>query len=141
MKRALESSIDDVKIIDLPKVKNRAGNITALSSGIECPFEIKRVYYLYDIPAGEERGGHAHRDLEQYIIAASGSFSIKLTDGNKAKEITLNRPDRAVHLVPGIWRELIDFSSGSICLVIASRHYDENDYIRSLEEFAIFKGQ
>jgi len=103
------------------------------------PFNVKRVYYLYDIPGGEARGGHAHYELEQYIIAASGSFDVILNDGKNRKIISLNRPNFALHIVPGLWRELDNFSSGSICLVLASHTYDENDYIRDRNEFLKLK--
>ena len=98
-------------------------------------FLIARVYYLYDIPGGEARGGHAHYELEQYIIAASGSFDVILDDGENTKIFTLNRPNLALHIIPGLWRELYNFSSGSISLVLASHIYDEEDYIRDYSEF------
>ena len=104
-------------------------------------FDIKRIYYLYDIPGGGSRGGHAHRELRQLIIAASSSFNVLLDDGVNKKIVTLNRPDYALLIVPGIWRELFEFSSGSICLVMASHKYDENDYIRNYEDFIAIKHQ
>ena len=103
----------------------------------EVPFKIKRVYYLYDIPGGEERGGHAHKALYQLIVAISGSFTVNITDGRESKSITLNRPYEALLIVPGIWRTLNNFSSGSVCAVIASEHYDESDYIRNYNEFLL----
>jgi dTDP-4-dehydrorhamnose 3,5-epimerase-like enzyme len=99
------------------------------------PFEVERVYYLYDVPGGEVRGGHAHYELEQYVIAASGSFDVILDDGKNKKKFTLNRPNLALHIVPGLWRELDNFSSGSITMVLASEVYDEKDYIRDYKEF------
>ncbi len=119
----------------MPIIHNPSGNITPLNSGIDLPFEIKRIYYVYDIPGGETRGGHAHKLLHQYLIAASGSFDVILHDGKYKRKIGLNRPYQALHIVPLIWRELENFSSGSCCLVLASHKYDENDYIRDINEF------
>jgi hypothetical protein len=133
------STIQHCKIVGLPKIHNRAGNLTALNNDEDIPFEIKRVYYLYDIPCGETRGGHAHRELYQLIIAASGSFDVVLNDGKHVKAITLNRPDTGIYIVPGIWRDLRNFSSGSICLVLASIFYDQDDYIRDYVEFINYK--
>ena len=103
------------------------------------PFEIKRVYYLYDVPGGESRGGHAHKNLYQLIVAASGAFSVTLDDGKEKRTILLNRPYQGLLVVPGIWRELNDFSSGAVCLVLASEKYDENDYIRIYNDFLVCK--
>lgn len=133
------NTVFDCSIIDVSKVHNEAGNITVVENGINIPFDVKRVYYLYDVPGGEARGGHAHYELEQYVIAASGSFEVILDDGKKRKIVTLNRPNLALHIVPGLWRELHNFSSGSICLVLASHKYSENDYIRDYNEFLKFK--
>ncbi len=133
------NTVFDCSIIDISKVQNEAGNITVIENGINIPFDVKRVYYLYDIPGGEARGGHAHYELEQYVIAASGSFDIILDDGKNRKIVTLSRPNLALHVVPGLWRELDNFSSGSISLVLASHIYDESDYIRDYEEFLEFK--
>lgn len=126
-------------MVELPKVHNRAGNITSINNLVEIPFEIKRVYYLYDVPAGEVRGGHAHKKLEQLLIAATGCFDVTLNDGKSKKTVTLNRPNYGLHIIPGIWRDISNFSSGSICLVLASKLYDENDYMRSYEGFLQFK--
>ena len=115
------------------------GNITAVNSLLEIPFEIKRVYYLYDIPGGESRGGHAHKDLQQLIIAASGSFDLIVHDGNIKRTFNLNRPYQGLLMPSGLWRELDNFSSGSICLVLASQIYTEIDYIRDYDEFIKFK--
>jgi len=131
----LSNSIYHCNIVHLPKEHNRAGNLTALENNLTIPFEIKRVYYLYDIPGGESRGGHAHKALEQLIVSASGAFDILLNDGVNKKVVHLDRPDVGLHVVPGIWRELINFSSGAICLVFASHLYDESDYIRSQADF------
>jgi hypothetical protein len=137
--KLINNTVFDCAIIDVSKVHNEAGNITVVENGINVPFDVKRVYYLYDIPGGEARGGHAHYKLEQYLIAASGSFDVILDDGNNRKIVTLNRPNLALHIVPGLWRELINFSSGSISLVLASHIYDEKDYIRDYNEFLEFK--
>lgn len=128
-------TVFDCSIIQFPKIQNRAGNITPLQNNIEVPFEIKRVYYLYDVPSGESRGAHAHKELEQLIIAASGSFDVTIDDGKNKKTVSLNRPNFGLHLKPGMWRELSNFSSGSICLVLASLLYDEADYIRDYDQF------
>ena len=105
----------------------------------DLPFDVKRVYYLYDVPGGAERGGHGHKELHQLIVATSGCFDVVLSDGRNTKVIELNRPYYGLYVVPGIWRELINFSSGAICLVLASHKYDENDYIREFNDFVIFK--
>ncbi|KXK40752.1 MAG: WxcM-like domain-containing protein [Saprospiraceae bacterium] len=133
------NSVYDCSILKLSKIHNRAGNITILEGMASLPFDIKRVYYLYDIPAGESRGGHAHKALYQLVVAASGSFDILLDDGINKKVVTLNRPDYGLLIVPGIWRELMEFSSGAICLVLASHLYDEDDYIRHYEDFKSYK--
>ncbi len=135
----MKNSINDCSILNLPKIHNRAGNITALENKISLPFDVKRVYYLYDIPGGEGRGGHAHKNLEQMIVAVSGAFEVLLKDGSSKKIIRLDRPYVGLHLVPGIWRELLHFSSGAICLVLASSPYDEKDYIRKYTDFKIWK--
>jgi hypothetical protein len=134
-----DSVINDCIVISLPIIHNRAGNITAINSSSDVPFEIKRIYYLYDVPGGEMRGGHAHKELHQLIVAGSGSFTVVLNDGKSEKEVILNRPYQGLLVVPGIWRELKDFSSGSICLVLASLLYDESDYIRSYSDFKLLK--
>ncbi len=133
------STVDDCKLVELPRVINKRGSITPINNSIDIPFDIKRVYYLYDIPGGSHRGGHAHWALEQFIVAASGSFDVVLNDGKEQKRISLNRPYKALHIVPGIWRELENFSGGAICLVLASHVYDEDDYIRDYDEFIKMK--
>jgi len=130
------SCVSDCSLIQLLKIHNRAGNITAINELVDVPFEIKRVYYLYDVPGGEERGGHAHKRLHQLIIAASGSFDIILDDGKQKKTFHLNRPYFGLSVLPGIWREINNFSSGSICLVLASELYSSEDYVR---DYSIFK--
>ncbi|HID97513.1 MAG TPA: WxcM-like domain-containing protein [Thermodesulfobacteriaceae bacterium] len=128
-------SIDRVRLIALPKITDTRGNLTFIEGGEHIPFAIKRVYYLYDVPGGEVRGGHAHKRLEQLIIAASGSFDVLLDDGREKKKITLNRPFYGLYIPVMIWRELENFSSGSTCLVLASEHFDESDYFRDYDQF------
>ncbi len=136
----MKSTIYDCTIIELDKHhSDRKGNLSVVENGVTVPFDIRRVYYLYDIPGGESRGAHAHRELSQLIIAASGSFSVTLDDGNVKRTFTLNRPYQGLYVVPGIWRDLSDFSSGAICMVMASHKYDEADYIRDYEEFKEYK--
>ena len=125
--------------MQLPSIPTDAGSITSLNNRIEVPFDIRRVYYLYDIPGGASRGGHAHYELHQYIIAASGSFDITIDDGDEKKRYSLNRPFEGLHISPGIWRELSNFSSGGICLVMASEIYLKEDYIYSYEDFLKWK--
>jgi hypothetical protein len=136
-----KSSIYDCCILELNKVHNRSGNITAIEGKIDIPFDIRRIYYLYDVPGGAERGGHAHKDLKQVIIAASGCFDVVLDDGKNRKVVELNRPYYGLFVVPGIWREIINFSSGAICLVLASHKYDKNDYLREYGNFITFKDE
>ena len=133
------STVFNCSVIDVSKIHNEAGNITVIENEKNIPFPVNRVYYLYDVPGGEARGGHAHYNLEQYIVAASGSFEVILDDGKNRKIVTLNRPNFALHIVPGLWRELDSFSSGSICLVLASHKFDESDYIRDYEQFLKLK--
>ena len=130
-----KNSIYDCVIVPLNKIHNRAGNITIVEGQKNIPFNIRRIYYLYDIPGGEDRGGHAHKILSQLIVAASGSFDVLLNDGVNKKVVTLNRPDYGLMVVPGIWRELMEFSSGAICMVLASHVYNESDYIRTYSDF------
>jgi hypothetical protein len=118
------------RIIDLKKISDPKGNLTPIESGVDIPFEIRRAYYTYDIPGGETRGGHAHILLEQFIIAASGSFEVTLDDGTERTRFFLNRSYYGLYVPPMVWRDLTNFSSGSVCLVFASEHYDELDYIR-----------
>ena len=133
------NTVFDCSVIDMSKVHANVGNITVVENGDNIPFEVKRIYYLYDVPGGEERGGHSHYELEQYIIAASGAFDVVLDDGVSKRRFSLNRPNLALHIVPGLWRELDNFSSGSISMVLASHVFDENDYIRDYQEFLNFK--
>jgi hypothetical protein len=133
------SSVNDCVTIPLNKIHDRAGNITIVEGMLNVPFSIKRVYYLYDIPGGETRGGHGHKELRQLIVAASGSFNVLLNDGTNTRTVTLNRPDFGLIIVPGIWRELIDFSSGAVCLVLASHEYNSDDYLNDFENFLQWK--
>ena len=133
------NTVFDCSVIDMSKVHSISGNITVIENKKNIPFDIKRIYYLYDIPGGEKRGGHAHKELHQLIVAASGSFKLMLDDGTNKKIIHLNRPNYGLLVVPGIWRELLEFSSGAICLVLASLNYNESDYIRIYDEFKLKK--
>jgi hypothetical protein len=137
----MKNSIYDCVTLPLRKIHNRAGNITIVEGKKNVPFDVKRIYYLYDIPGGEGRGGHAHKELYQLIIAASGAFNVLLDDGENKKIVMLNRPDYGLMVVPGIWRELFEFSSGAICLVLASQKYDENDYIRDYDSYLSFSSR
>ncbi len=127
--------IDNCKLIDLPKIGEPRGNLTFVEGGRHVPFEIKRVYYLYDVPGGAERGGHAHKGLHQLIVAMSGSFDIVLDDGQSKKRFHLARSYFGLYVCPMIWREMDNFSSGAVCLVLASNLYDESDYYRDYDEF------
>jgi hypothetical protein len=133
------SDIHNCNVVELTKIHNPVGNITIIQNGDHQPFNVKRVYYLYDVPGGSDRGGHAHRALYQLIVAGSGSFDVILDDGRNKKIIQLNRPNFGLLVVPGIWRELINFSSGAICLVLASDKYEPSDYIREYSDFQKFK--
>jgi len=128
-------SIYDCNIFHLPRITFREGNITPIENSIQIPFDIKRVFYLYDIPGGESRGAHAHKECHQFLIAAGGSFEVHLDDGRSQKTVQLNRPYLGLHIPPHIWASEINFSSGSICLVLASHTYNEKDYIRHYNDF------
>ncbi|MBO9674984.1 MAG: WxcM-like domain-containing protein [Sphingobacteriaceae bacterium] len=125
----------DCSVFELPKIKDRAGNLTPIHNNTEIPFAAKRIFYLYDIPGGESRGAHAHKQCHQFLVAASGSFEVFLDDGQTKRIVQLNRPNIGLHIPPGIWASEINFSSGSICLVFASEIYNEEDYIRNYDDF------
>jgi len=135
------SDIHSCCVLELSKIHNRSGNITIVQNGSDLPFDVRRIYYLYDVPSGSERGGHAHKALYQLIVAASGSFDVILDDNRSKKIVQLNRPDFGLLVIPGIWREIVNFSSGAICLVLASAKYDADDYLRSHHEFESWKHQ
>lgn len=133
-------NVFDCSIIELDKHhEDRRGNLTVVENGITLPFNVKRVYYLYDIPGGEGRGAHAHRELEQLIVAASGSFTVTIDDGNCKRSFVLNRPYQGLYVKPGLWRDLVDFSSGAVCMVLASEVYQIEDYIRDYQDFLCFR--
>ena len=134
-----KSRVYDCSIIEIDKHHHEKGNISVVENGTTIPFDVKRVYYLYDVPGGESRGGHAHIELQQFIVAASGSFDVTLNDGELKRTFSINRPYQGLLVVPGIWREIDNFSSGSVCLVLASTCYDEADYIRDYENFKAHK--
>lgn len=138
MKR-LVSDIHSCDVVDLSMVHRPQGNITIIQNSPHQPFDVRRVYYLYDVPGGSERGGHAHKGLHQLVVAASGSFDVILDDGTNKRTIQLNRPYYGLLIVPGIWREIVNFSSGAICLVLASEKYCEDDYIRDYAHFKKWK--
>jgi len=128
-------SVDACKIIELPKISDARGNLSFIEGGQHIPFDIKRVYYLYDVPGGSDRGSHAHKNLHQFIVAMSGSFDVVLDDGKKQKRFHLNRSYYGLYVCPMMWRLLDNFSSGAVCMVLASECYDEADYIRDYEDF------
>lgn len=131
----LKTTIHDCNIIELPKISERKGAITAIYSGVQVPFNVGRVYYLYDVPGGESRGGHAHKELQQLIVSIMGAFDVVLDDGKERRRVHLDRAYYGLRIQRMIWRELENFSSGGICLVLASLPYDENDYIREYDTF------
>ncbi|MDH5546802.1 MAG: FdtA/QdtA family cupin domain-containing protein [Gammaproteobacteria bacterium] len=128
-------NISKCKMVELPKISDPRGNLTFIEGGNHVPFNIKRVYYLYDVPGGAERGGHAHKELSQLIIAMSGSFDVLIDDGKEKQRFHLNRSYQGLYICPMIWRELDNFSSGSVCMVLASNYYDESDYYRDYKTF------
>lgn len=135
-------SVFDCSIIEMDKHhSDRKGNLTVVENMETLPFDVKRVYYLYDVPGGESRGAHAHRKLEQLIVAASGSFKVTLDDGRSKRSFFLNRPYQGLYVKPGLWRDLEDFSSGAVCMVLASEVYQKEDYIRDYDEFIVFRNE
>lgn len=139
---AKKHNVFDCTMVELDKHhSNRRGNLTVVENGQTLPFDVKRVYYLYDVPGGESRGAHAHRDLEQFIVAASGSFKVTLDDSNCKRSFFLNRPYQGLYVKPGMWRDLEDFSSGAVCMVLASDVYKKEDYIRDYNEFLDYRNK
>lgn len=135
-------NVFDCTIMELDKHhSDRKGNLTVVENCITLPFDVKRVYYIYDVPGGENRGAHAHKNLSQLIVAASGSFTVSLDDGNVKRTFFLNRPYQGLLVKPGMWRDIEDFSSGAVCMVLASEVYDENDYIRNYNEFLTYRNE
>lgn len=130
----------EINIINIPKIEDPRGNLSVIEKEI-VPFEIKRVYYLYDVPAGAERGGHSHKEQQEFLVALSGSFEVILNDGKTEKSVTLNKPFEGLLITNGIWRELKNFSSGAVCLVVASDVFEESDYIREFDEFLAISNQ
>ena len=135
----MKASINDLKILDIPKIKDPRGNLAVIEKDV-IPFQIQRVYYLFDVPSGSKRGGHAHKTLSQFLIALSGSFDVILRDGADVNRITLNNPSKGLLITPGIWRELENFSSGAVCLVVASDVYREEDYIEDYQTYKEYNG-
>jgi hypothetical protein len=133
------ATIDDCKLLPLPRHSERAGSLTSLENSKDIPFDVKRIFYLYDIPGGENRGGHAHKECHQMLVAASGAFDVKVSDGKNEKIYRLDRPYYGLHVPPGVWAEELNFSSGSICLVLTSHEFDESDYWRSYDKYLEFK--
>ncbi len=129
-----KNTVNDCQIIDIPVIKDHRGNLAVIENGI-LPFEMKRVYYIFNIPAGAYRGAHAHKHETGFMIAMSGSFTVLLDDGIQKKKVTLNRPDKGLLIPTGIWREITDFSQGSVCMVVNSHPFNENDYIRNYQDF------
>lgn len=131
----MKTTVNDCKLIELPKISERKGAITPIYGGVHVPFDVARVYYLYDVPGGESRGGHAHRELQQLIVSVMGAFDVVLDDGKERRRVHLDRAYYGLHIHRMIWRELENFSSGGICLVLASLPYDENDYLRDYNDY------
>lgn len=132
------TTIHDTVLLDISKIHDTRGNLSVVQ-GNDIPFEMKRVYYLYDVPSGARRGGHSHKDQQELLVALSGSFDVILHDGNEKKTVTLNKPNVGLFIINGIWRELENFSSGAVCLVIASDVFDEADYIRDFDDYKLSK--
>jgi len=132
-----KASVEDVRILDIPVIKDRRGNLAVVEKSV-IPFKIERVYYLFDVPSGSYRGGHAHKTLSQFLIALTGSFEVVLKDSENTKRILLNNPSQGLLIIPGIWRELENFSSGAVCLVVASDVYKKKDYIRNFNKYVSY---
>lgn len=134
----VNNSVYECNLLHLKQIGDRNGHITTVNNNVELSFAVKRIFYLYDIPGGESRGAHAHKECHQFLVAASGSFEVLLDDGLTKRQVLINRPDLGLHIPPGIWASEINFSSGSICLVLASHEYNENDYLREYEDYLNF---
>ena len=139
-KSSIIANISDIQLIEIPKIQDRRGNLSVVE-GDTIPFVSKRVYFLYDVPSGSKRGGHAHIEQQEFLIALSGSFDVVLKDGKNIKTVTLNKPNVGLLIVSGIWRELKNFSSGSVCVVLSSGEFREEDYIREYKKFRLFKNR
>lgn len=135
------TTVFDCSLLFMQKISDRRGNITSINNNIDLPFDIKRVFYLYDIPGGESRGAHAHKECHQFLIAASGAFEVLMDDGRVKRQALLNRPYMGLHIPPGIWASEVNFSSGAICLVLASHLYNADDYIRGYDDYILYKKQ
>lgn len=131
-------SVDECLKVPLQNIKSAEGSLVVAENNSQLPFAVRRIYYLYDVPFGSERGGHAHKELQQYLVALSGSFTVIVDDGTKRNEIFMNNPSEALYIRSGIWREINNFSSGSICLVLASKEFTESDYIRDYQDYLKF---
>lgn len=131
----MKRHVDECRLIDLPKITDTSGSLTFIENSRHIPFDVKRIYYLYDIPGGSTRGAHAHHELHQFFVAMSGSFDIELDDGNEKRVFRLNRSYYGLYVCPMMWRNLTDFSSGAVCMVLASEYYDEAEYIRDYDRF------
>lgn len=136
----MKQGLENIELIEIPKIHNSQGNLSVIEKNT-VPFEIRRVYYLYDVPSNAERYGHAHKEQQKFLVALSGSFEVVLKDGADEKVFLLNKPNFGLLITPGNWREMLNFSSGAVCLVVASEVYDESDYIRDFEEFKSFKNR
>ena len=135
----MATSVSDCEIVILPKVQATSGNITSINNDIDAPFDVKRIFYIYDIPSGEDRGAHAHKECHQLLVAITGAFEVEVFDGNQKLRFLLNQPYKGLHIPPGIWASEVNFSGGGICLVLASHDYDENDYIRDYQEYLEYR--
>jgi hypothetical protein len=137
--KPVKTTVFECDLLYLNQIGDRNGHITSINNNIDLPFEIKRVFYLYDIPGGESRGAHAHKECHQFLVAASGSFEVLLDDAKTKRNVLLNRPNLGLHIPPGIWASEINFSAGSICLVLASQEYNEEDYLRNYDKYLKYK--
>lgn len=134
-----KATVEDCKLITIDQIGDRQGHISVIENNDLIPFEVKRVFYLYDIPGGESRGAHAHKECHQLLIAASGGYQVEIDDGVKKDVVSLTQPNQALHIPPGIWASEVNFTSGAVCLVLASHKYDESDYLRSYKDYLVYK--